>query len=142
VATESRHVLSAASQSQGKSEGASLRLFLTERGGLGESDVRDLWKLRQVVHGANVFTAARLEMLWRLTPSLQAAVLLLLKAALGDPRDKAPAIIPADGPILGHQISLFGDRVVEDSDVEIVRFLESLNRGHEESHLGRGHQVG
>lgn len=62
--------------------GASLRLFLTERGGLGESDVRDLWKLRQVVHGANVFTAARLEMLGRLTPSLQAAVLLLLKAAL------------------------------------------------------------
>jgi hypothetical protein len=107
--------------------GASLRRYIVELGGLDENDARDLWKLRQVVHGADVFTSSRMEILGRLVPTLRAVVLSLLKAVLGDPLGQPPAMVALDGPILGHTMALLGHRIVDKDEITIVRFLERLS---------------
>ena len=109
--------------------GKSLRRFLLERAAVGDEDAGAMWRLRQVVHGANVFDAERLPELGRLTSVLRAGVLNLLKSGLGDPAGEPPFMIRADGPILSPVMSLGGHRPLDGDDLELVRFLSSLTTG-------------
>lgn len=103
--------------------GASIRQYLTDRVGVPEADAREMWRIRQAVHGENVFTPQRLDSLGRLVTILRAAVLLLLKQVIGYPLDERPALLSSNGPILSNLVTLGGHRPIDGNDVEVIRFL-------------------
>jgi len=105
--------------------GASLKTFLAEDGHIDGQDAGDLWTLRQVVHGRDVFSPQRTEQLGRLVPTLRAAVLTLLKEALNQPSDQMPVTTWAGGPII-NQIVAEGDRPLSGEDRELVALLEGV----------------
>lgn len=105
--------------------GASMRSFLTERAGVEASDASQLWNLRQVVHGKNVFDPQQLD-LGRLTSVLRAAVLQLLKAASGPPQYDPPLLVKVGGLTMGNPVVLSGSRLLNDRDVANVDFLLTL----------------
>lgn len=106
--------------------GESLRTFLTLRAAVSADDTTEMWKLRQVVHGQDVFTSERLEALTRLGGTLRAAVLVLLKQAMGDPLDQPPVLLASGGPILGTLIAMTGHRPLTDDDIYAVNFLADI----------------
>lgn len=105
--------------------GASLRAYLMGPGGVSEDDARELWRLRQVVHGKNYFTRERASEMDGQVGRLRAAVLRLLKDAMGIPADVAPALLETGGPVIGPSPWLVGHREVTEADIE----LEQEQRG-------------
>ena len=73
--------------------GASIKQYLSDRAGVPEADARDMWKVRQVVHGDNFFDPQGLDSLGRLVTILKAAVLTLVKQAIGYPLDPFPFVL-------------------------------------------------
>ncbi len=105
--------------------GASMRSLLTERAGVEAGDASQLWNLRQVVHGKDVFDPHQLD-LGRLTSVLRAAVLQLLKAALGQPLHDPPLLVKVGGLNMGNPVVMSGSRLLNDRDIASVDFLLAL----------------
>lgn len=106
--------------------GASIKQFLREEGGMSDDAAAEVWKLRQVVHGRNAFSADRLPVLGRMVTELRSALLALLKRRLHIPDGELPAIVRAGGPILGHLFVAIGHRPIDEVDVEAIAFLSAL----------------
>lgn len=93
--------------------GQSLRAFL-EATGVSTGDARRLWKMRMLVHGAKSFDPAELEDLGRLLQILRAAVVAILKEALGQAGDQPP-IVGQSAPAI-RALSLTGTRALDERD--------------------------
>jgi hypothetical protein len=99
--------------------GSSLRAYLEGPARVGQEDARELWQLRQVVHGKNYFTRERAAKMDGQVGRLRAAVLRLLKEAMGLPDDVAPALIEVGGPVIGPSPWMGGHRPISESDLEL-----------------------
>jgi hypothetical protein len=71
--------------------GATIRAFL-ESFGIPEQQARELWRMRQLMHGAIPFDSEKLANLGALVQALRAAVAAGLKAKLGKGQDDPPTI--------------------------------------------------
>lgn len=74
--------------------GLSLRAFLEESGGVDAATGKELWRMRQMMHGAIDFDSQKLVRLPALVQILRAAVAARLKEALGIPAGFAPIVQP------------------------------------------------
>jgi hypothetical protein len=74
--------------------GQSIRRFLQDSGGIDSATGKELWGVRQMMHGAVDFDSKKLERLPALVQILRAAVAMRLKEALGFPADFAPFVQP------------------------------------------------
>ncbi|MBW3578786.1 MAG: hypothetical protein KY462_13800 [Actinobacteria bacterium] len=99
--------------------GASLRAYLGDAAGVDEQDAREMWRLRQVVHGRNYFTRQRAAQIDAQVTRLRAAVLRLLKDAMGIPADVAPALLEVDGPVIGPSMWGMGRREITEADLAL-----------------------
>jgi len=77
-----------------KTAGASLKKFLVERGGLSEVQAADLWKTRQILHGANDFDDPEAYDLAGRLHSLLAVTSRVLKEIAGMPASAPPFLDP------------------------------------------------
>lgn len=75
--------------------GQTIMRFLTSEFAVDEATVRQLWGMRQMMHGAISFESSKLENLPRLVQPLRAAVAAGIKKILGKNSDDAPLVAPA-----------------------------------------------
>jgi hypothetical protein len=108
--------------------GLSIKTFLIGEG-LTEQEANDIWSVRQLIHGKNVFTSERLNHISILTGRLRYVVFRCLKPVLGMAADKPPMLISRDGPTLGSSIGLMGSRKIETLDLEIENALDLAKNG-------------
>lgn len=96
--------------------GATLRAFL-QACGVSEEQSRDLWRMRQLMHGAIPFDSGKLAGLGGLVQPLRAVVAAGLKARLGkSPTD--PPIVAAAGMSIHPAMGLGGTGQITQSDIE------------------------
>lgn len=106
--------------------GQSIQRFLREQGSLTGEVAARMWRLRQLLHGKDVFTTHEVQTVGELAVTLRASVLSLLKAKLDDPADQPPMMFPAGGPVMGLFLAASGIRALDDDDVRRVGFLEAV----------------
>jgi hypothetical protein len=75
--------------------GQTIMRFLTSEFAVDEATVRQLWGMRQMMHGAINFESSKLESLPLLVQPLRAAVAAGIKRILGRNPDDAPLVAPA-----------------------------------------------
>ncbi len=87
--------------------------------GVHEASARRLWRVRQVIHGANRFkTLEDIREIGALVQVLRAAVLSLLKGEVGVPAWESPAMHRVDGPV--HTSPwLLGRRTLDAQDIDL-----------------------
>jgi len=98
-----------------KTAGASLKKFLVERGGLSEVQAAELWKTRQILHGANDFDDPEAYDLAGRLHSLLAVTSRVLKEIAGMPASAPPFLDPQAGGM--SNIYLVGTRAVAAADL-------------------------
>lgn len=106
--------------------GASIKQFLREEGAMPDDSAAEVWKLRQVVHGRNLFSADRLPVLGRMVTELRSALLFLLKRQMHIPEEEPPAMARATGPILDQLFVAIGHRAIDENDIDVIAFLSAL----------------
>ena len=106
--------------------GPSIKRLLVEQADVRPEDAAALWKLRQVVHGKDVFDVEQLE-LGGLTSELRAAVLRLLKITFRDALDQAPLLARVGGLTMGNRVFLTCSRDINDRDLAMVDLLCALD---------------
>lgn len=105
--------------------GRGIQKFLVEVGGLDESTARELWRLRQLVHGADVFTVEQTRQLLNQATLIRKVVLEQLKEALGFHATHPPLLVPATGPQIS-MMGLGGHRTIRADDVILDQELTAL----------------
>lgn len=96
--------------------GETIKRFLIEKLGINENDAKDLWRMRQLFHGANHLTQRATQDLPRLLIILQHASLNALKLELGIGEQGYP-VSTTDAPRIHPESFLGGEREITDSDV-------------------------
>jgi hypothetical protein len=95
--------------------GATLRAFL-ENAGISESQSKELWNMRQLMHGAIRFDSKKLANLGPLVQPLRAVVAAELKTKLGKQEDDAP-IVAGAGLTFHPSVTLEGTRKINEDDI-------------------------
>jgi hypothetical protein len=98
-------------------QGASRQRYLMEGFGIPEQLARELWKTRQILHGAEEFDSSVMDRLAELSQVLRAVVNAAIKDALGLPPD-APPIVQYGQTAISPHMGLGGTRRVEQSDLD------------------------
>lgn len=96
--------------------GATLRSYL-ERFGISDEQSKELWRMRQLMHGAIPFDSQKLAGLEGLVQPLRAVVATGLKARLGKGAGDAP-IIAATGPSVHPAIAVGGTGAITENDIK------------------------
>jgi hypothetical protein len=96
--------------------GRSLRAFLEESGGIDVGTGKELWSMRQMMHGAIDFDSQKLSRLPALVQILRAAVAARLKDVLGIPADFAPIVQPK-GLMIHPSAGVGGSRALSADDL-------------------------
>lgn len=96
--------------------GATLRKFLIEKFGMDEKTARDMWRLRQMVHGANDLSGEKMKKVPEVCRAQKCCVALGVKQKLGIPVE-CPPFFGVDGPSVSTQVTLIGRRVIGESDL-------------------------
>lgn len=99
-----------------KVQGKTLKRFLTEGLFVDEKIAKELWKMRQMIHGANNLSSKETLKLPELVQKLKKAVLFGLKMKLNIGQDQAPIIIQENVSI--GMIALGGKREITKTDIE------------------------
>lgn len=98
--------------------GRSIKAFLTERLAVEKNDADGLWKLRQMLHGANDLTPQAISELPRMVLVLRQAVVAALKNALKFAPNTPPLVL-AEGPSISSRFALGGTRALDNYDVDL-----------------------
>jgi len=98
-------------------QGPTRQRYLTETFGIGEDVARELWRARQILHGAQDFDSALMGRLPELCQVMRAVVNDGLKDALGIPR-QAPPIVEYGQFAVAPNLGLGGTRQVEQTDID------------------------
>ena len=96
--------------------GPSLRAFLEQSGGVDAATSKELWRMRQMMHGAIDFNSHKLVRLPTLVQVLRAAVAARLKEALGLPADFAPIVRP-EGLMIHPSAGIVGSQALTADDL-------------------------
>jgi hypothetical protein len=96
--------------------GKSIQGYLKDNGAT-DDEVKQLWELRQVVHGKNVFSRGRVTQVTDLVGVLRKIVLDVLRVELCLPNDQPPQLLSAGGPSLAPGVALGGTSTVDETDV-------------------------
>jgi len=96
--------------------GQSIQRFFVEAFGIDEKTARELWRARQVMHGAARFDSNLIERLDQLSHTLRALVNAGLKVALGL-SGQGPPLVAADQASVASHMSLGGMRRVDAQDL-------------------------
>lgn len=106
-------------------QGASLKATLV-RVGVAEADAERLWRVRQVVHGANRFRSLDdVREIGSLVQMLRAAVLAVLKSEMGLTAWEPPTMKRADGPVIA-SMAMIGHRRIAPDDIALETLQTSL----------------
>jgi|SRR6187549_1100336 len=95
--------------------GATMRAFL-EHFGISESQAKELWAMRQLMHGAIPFDSLKLKNLGALVQSLRAVVASGLKERLGTRADEPP-LVAASGASIHPALGASGTGEVTEEDL-------------------------
>jgi hypothetical protein len=95
--------------------GATMRAFL-ERFGISESQAKELWAMRQLMHGAIPFDSTKLKNLGSLVQPLRAVVASRLKEWLGKGPDEPP-LVAASGASIHPALGAYGTGQVTEEDL-------------------------
>jgi hypothetical protein len=96
--------------------GLTIQKFLVEKNSIDPKLAKELWKMRQMFHGANHLSIKATKELPRLTVALRYAVLRSLKEALGILQDDFP-IVTMGIPCISLGISIKGTREITEQDI-------------------------
>ncbi|MBU7585240.1 MAG: hypothetical protein KAF91_20515 [Nostoc sp. TH1S01] len=96
--------------------GLTIQKFLVEKNGIDPELARELWKMRQMFHGANHLSIKATKELPRLTIALRYAVMRSLKDALDILQDDLP-IVKMDVPSISSGIFIKGTREIAEQDI-------------------------
>lgn len=96
--------------------GPTIQKFLSERNGIDTKLAQELWKTRQMFHGANRLSKKAVQELPRLTMALRYATLQSLKEALHIQAD-TPPIVTMDAPSISSRLAMKGHRDIEETDL-------------------------
>jgi hypothetical protein len=99
--------------------GASIREYLSAIGGLPEEKVKQLWEIRQAVHGRNVFREDRISAVSDLCGWLRNIVFNILRMELNWPEEMGPYLTEQGGPTLRAGMALGGRHKLSESDLEL-----------------------
>ena len=97
-------------------QGATRQKFLEEGFGIDATVARELWRTRQILHGAEEFDSGVMDRLAELSQVLRAVVNHFLKTALGAPAEAPPIVAFGQASISPH-MGLGGTRRVEERDL-------------------------
>jgi hypothetical protein len=100
-------------------QGPSMKRWLTERFGMSGELADQVWKARQILHGAHTFQSAVIEELPELNQWLRHAVVTELKARLGVAADGPPLVAPTELTISPY-MGVGGSSQVTERDVRPV----------------------
>lgn len=95
--------------------GATMRAFL-ERFGITESQAKELWAMRQLMHGAIPFDSTKLKNLGSLVQPLRAVVAAGLKERLGKSPDEPP-LVAVSGASVHPALGAYGTGQVKEEDL-------------------------
>lgn len=90
--------------------------------GVGEEDAEVMWRLRQAVHGRNMFGAKESCELEQQLGQLRVVVFAVIKKHLGIEVDELPAVAPVAGSVISG-MSTGGTREILQDDVELEETL-------------------
>jgi hypothetical protein len=111
--------------------GASIREYLSSVGGLSDKKIKQLWEIRQAVHGRNVFREDRISVVSDLCGWLRSVVFNILRSELHWPDDMGPYLIEQDGPSLRAGMAVGGRHKLSEVDLELdalqIRTLSGLD---------------
>ncbi len=96
--------------------GQTLRSFLQEPGGVDIGTGKELWTMRQMMHGATDFNSTKLERLPALVQTLRAAVATALKDALGIP-EVLVSIVRPEGLMIQPSAGVVGSKPLSSDDL-------------------------
>jgi hypothetical protein len=96
--------------------GETIRRFIVEVLGASEASAKELWRMRQMFHGANDLTPQATEELPRHVLALRSLTATALKDALGLARASLP-IITGAGPTINQAFYIGGRRKVDEFDL-------------------------
>jgi hypothetical protein len=91
--------------------------------GVNDEDAEVMWRLRQAVHGRNMFGEEESRQLERQLGQLRAVVFIALKKRLMIQIDELPAVSFAGGPVISGWASLGGAREIEHNDLQLEQNL-------------------
>jgi len=97
--------------------GLGIRRFLVEVCSLDDDEASQLWRTRQIMHGAVSFDSEEMTEIPKLVLVLRAAVARLLKAEAGFGDHDLPRVVPGVLSIHPQSIGVGGTSVIEDSDL-------------------------
>lgn len=98
--------------------GKSNKAFLINHLGTTRAVANDLWKFRQILHGARDLTPKDTSELARLVMALRQAVVSGLKRELGIP-PTSPPFVSAEGELISPIIVSSGTRAIDDYDADL-----------------------
>jgi hypothetical protein len=96
--------------------GDTLVAFL-QASGVDQSQAKELWKMRQLMHGAIQFDSKRIANLGALVQPLRAVVAAGLKAALGKSADAMPRVAMS-GPSIHPSVGVGGTRQITEEHIQ------------------------
>ena len=102
--------------------GLTMRKYLRSYG-VNDGDAEVMWRLRQAVHGRNMFGEEESRQLERQLGQLRAVVFVALKKCLMIQIDELPAVTFAGGPVISGWASLAGIREIGHDDVQLEQKL-------------------
>ena len=108
--------------------GQSMQKFLVEIGGVSVNVAADLWRMRQMMHGAVPFDSPKLDALPSLVHPLRSAVSVALKRKLGW-SDDSPPVIQQSGMVIHPSVSAYGSRHITERDVTSLDQLVAIDAG-------------
>ncbi len=101
-------------------------IALLRDAGVEEDAAKRLWRVRQVIHGANRFKSLDdIREIGALVQVLRAAVLTLLKPEIGVPPWESPVMRRVDGPVVG-SLGLLAHRALSAEDLELDAHQRSV----------------
>ena len=96
--------------------GQTLQKFLLDLGAVDADTAKEMWQMRQLMHGALPFDSSRLERLPEFTQRLRAAITPTLKDRLGMSNQPGPMFEP-EATIIHPSMALGGRRQVTEADL-------------------------
>jgi hypothetical protein len=103
--------------------GLTMKTYLRSYG-VNDEDTEVMWRLRQAVHGRNMFGEEESRQLERQLGQLRAVVFIALKKCLMIQIDELPAVTFAGGPVISGWTSLGGTREIGHDDVQLEQKLD------------------
>lgn len=107
--------------------GDRLKQCLQLDGQMTHKQAQEAWQVRQLMHGQGGFSPEQVQTLGRVTPSLRAAILSVLRLEMGLGPEEPPFARSTGGPILGSTVMLRGTSKLEPNMATRIRLLKELS---------------